>query len=52
MEGFKNLIPKKCRVLRDGTTQVIDAVDLVPGDIVDMSDGDQVHISFVSTSLY
>nr|CAI99406.1 P-type ATPase [Flabellia petiolata] len=42
MEGFKNLIPKKCRVIRDGTTQVIDAVDLVPGDVVEMSDGDQV----------
>lgn len=27
---------------RDGNVQVIDASELVPGDIVDMSDGDQV----------
>ncbi|GMH32806.1 hypothetical protein BSKO_00640 [Bryopsis sp. KO-2023] len=42
MEGFKNMIPKKCKVLRDGTTQVVDAVELVPGDVVDLGDGDQV----------
>ena len=40
--GFKKLIPKKTSVWRDGNVQVIDASELVPGDIVDMSDGDQV----------
>ena len=50
MEGFKNLIPKKCRVLRDGTTQIIDAVDLVPGDVVEMSDGDQVCVTSSPTA--
>lgn len=42
MEGFKNMIPKKCKVIRDGTTQIVDAVELVPGDVVDLNDGDQV----------
>jgi magnesium-transporting ATPase (P-type) len=40
--GFKKLIPKKTNVWRDGNVQVIDASELVPGDIVDLTDGDQV----------
>ena len=42
MEGFKKLVPKKCKVLRDGNISIIDAEELVPGDIVDFGDGDQV----------
>lgn len=42
MEGFKSLIPKKCKVIRDGTLQIVDAVELVPGDVVNLGDGDQV----------
>ncbi|CAG9466608.1 unnamed protein product [Pedinophyceae sp. YPF-701] len=42
MEGFKSMIPKKCTVIRDGNKQVIDSVHLVPGDLVEISDGDQV----------
>jgi sodium/potassium-transporting ATPase subunit alpha len=42
MEGFKKLVPKKCKVLRDGVMQILDAEELVPGDVVDISDGDQV----------
>lgn len=42
MEGFKKLVPKKCKVLRDGSVLILDAVELVPGDVVDLSDGDQV----------
>ena len=42
MEGFKKLIPKKCRVVRDGVMAILDAEELVPGDVVDISDGDQV----------
>jgi len=42
MEGFKTLIPKKCKVLRDGAPAILDAEDLVPGDVVELSDGDQV----------
>ena len=31
MEGFKKLVPKKCKVLRDGSVLILDAVELVPG---------------------
>ncbi|KAL4422112.1 hypothetical protein ABPG77_003397 [Micractinium sp. CCAP 211/92] len=42
MEGFKKLVPKKCKVLRDGTVMILDAEELVPGDLVELNDGDQV----------
>lgn len=42
MEGFKKLVPKKCKVVRDGTVVILDAEELVPGDLVDLNDGDQV----------
>ena len=42
MEGFKKLVPKKTKVLRDGNISIIDAEELVPGDVVDFGDGDQV----------
>lgn len=42
MEGFKGMIPKKCKCIRDGKVVVVDAWELVPGDVVDMGDGDQV----------
>lgn len=42
MEGFKNMIPKKCKSIRDGDIVIIDAQELVPGDIVELNDGDQV----------
>jgi sodium/potassium-transporting ATPase subunit alpha len=42
MEGFKKLVPKKTKVLRDGNISIIEAEELVPGDVVDFGDGDQV----------
>lgn len=42
MEGFKSMVPKKCKVYRGGAMQIVDAVELVPGDIVELQDGDQV----------
>lgn len=42
MEGFKNMVPKKCKVLRDGHPNVVDAAELVPGDLVEIQEGDQV----------
>lgn len=42
MEGFKKLVPKKCKVVRDGHVVVLDAEELVPGDVVELNDGDQV----------
>ncbi|KAG2500240.1 hypothetical protein HYH03_001818 [Edaphochlamys debaryana] len=42
MDGFKSLIPKKCKAIRDGHATVLDAVELVPGDLVEFQEGDQV----------
>lgn len=42
MEGFKKLVPKKCKALRDGNWTIIEAEELVPGDVVELNDGDQV----------
>ena len=42
MEGFKKLIPKRCRVRRDGSVVEIDATEIVPGDIVLLEDGMQI----------
>lgn len=33
MEGFKKLVPKKCKVLRDGHVSILDAQELVPGGL-------------------
>lgn len=42
MEMLQELIAQKCRVIRDGRLQEIDAGDLVPGDIVVLEQGDLV----------
>ncbi|CAI5516948.1 unnamed protein product [Closterium sp. Naga37s-1] len=42
MESFRQLIPATSRVLRNGRVQVVDASELVPGDVVELSDGDKV----------
>ena len=42
MEGFKKLIPKRCRCVRNGSVVEIDATELVPGDIVVLEDGMQI----------
>ncbi|CAI7852243.1 unnamed protein product [Closterium sp. NIES-53] len=42
MESFRQLIPATSRVLRNGRVQVVDACELVPGDVVELSDGDKV----------
>jgi sodium/potassium-transporting ATPase subunit alpha len=39
MESFKNFLPPKCNVIRDGNKIEIDAVKLVPGDIVELDTG-------------
>ena len=36
------MIPKKCKAVREGVITIIDASELVPGDVVQLGDGDQV----------
>lgn len=42
LESLKNLSAPKARVIRDNQTEEIDAVDLVPGDILLLEAGDMV----------
>ena len=42
-EALMNLLPRQVRVVRDGQIKEIPAEDLVPGDIIALSEGD--HIS-------
>lgn len=41
-EALRQLVAAKCRVLRDGESYVINAEELVPGDIVLLESGDKV----------
>lgn len=42
MEGFKNFIPPKCKVLRDGKEDSIPSSKLVRGDIVIVQEGGRI----------
>ncbi|MEM4869877.1 MAG: cation-transporting P-type ATPase [Desulfurococcaceae archaeon] len=42
LEALKRLATPKCRVLRDGVEQEIEASKLVPGDVVLLREGDRV----------
>ncbi len=42
IEALKKLSPKKVTVLRNGKKAVIDAAELVPGDILVLAEGDKV----------
>jgi sodium/potassium-transporting ATPase subunit alpha len=42
MEAFKNFIPPKCTVLRNGKWSTTDATKLVPGDIVEIKAGNRI----------
>ncbi|KAF0715748.1 Aste57867_3210 [Aphanomyces stellatus] len=42
MDSFKNMLPPKCTVVRDGSQCNIDAQDLVVGDLVWVNNGDKV----------
>ena len=42
LEALKNLAAPHARVIRDGTEQVIEAFELVPGDIIRLEAGDYV----------
>jgi len=42
METFKKMLPEKSDVLRDGKIKRIESKELVPGDIILLSEGDKV----------
>ncbi|KAK1944316.1 Sodium/potassium-transporting ATPase subunit alpha-4 [Phytophthora citrophthora] len=42
MDSFKNMLPLKCSVVRDGVNQTISAEELVVGDLVWVRNGDKV----------
>lgn len=42
MAGFKDMLPPKCMVTRNGEKIEIDAIMLVPGDLVDVTAGDKI----------
>jgi len=42
MESFKNLIPQKALVIRDGSKHSVDATMIVLGDIVEVKGGDRI----------
>ena len=47
MAGFKNFIPPKAMVWRDGKKKEVAAKDLVPGDIVEVNIGDNIPADLV-----
>ena len=42
MEGFKNFIPPKCKVVREGKTELVDAAKIVVGDLIEVRMGDRI----------
>lgn len=47
MAQFKNFIPPKAYVFREGKRREVPAVDLVPGDLVDIGTGDNIPADVV-----
>ena len=42
MDGFKNMLPSICRVIRDGQLTQMPAEQLVRGDLVEINSGDKI----------
>lgn len=42
MNSFKNFLPQKCTVVREGEARVLDAAKLVVGDIVIIKLGEKI----------
>jgi calcium-translocating P-type ATPase len=42
VEALASYLPPHARVLRDGDTQLVDAAELVPGDVIVLAEGDGV----------
>ena len=47
VQGFLNLIPQNCNVLRDGSLKESRALNLVPGDLVFIRMGDKIPADVV-----
>ena len=42
LAALRKLLVPQCKVIRDGTLQTIDSVELVPGDVLALSEGDNI----------
>ncbi len=42
MEKFRDMVPEKCSVIRDGTMRPMSATDIVIGDLIRLKSGDKV----------
>ena len=42
LEHLKNLLTPQARVLRDGSMQLISSLDIVPGDILLLDEGEKI----------
>eukprot|EP01137_Pigoraptor_chileana_P027808 Opistho-2@10843 len=42
MKGFENMLPQKCKVIREGREQIVESETIVLGDIVVLAAGDKV----------
>ncbi len=42
MDSFKKMLPAQITALRDGAAREVQAVDLVPGDVIVLNEGDRV----------
>lgn len=42
MEGFKNMLPSVCKILRDGKITQIPAEKIVRGDIIELISGEKI----------
>lgn len=42
LDALQKMSAPRCRVVRAGASMIIDSVQLVPGDIVELSEGDQI----------
>lgn len=42
MDSFKNFLPAQCVVIREGQKRQIEAIKLVPGDVLEIKMGDKI----------
>ena len=54
LDALQAMSAPRCRVIRNGVLMTIDSVQLVPGDVVDLGEGDQIpaDLRLVSTAAF